>query len=94
MMMRDFSMCMLVILLHNWTVLIIRTLLLRKRIIIINMMRQYLEILTHEPVAQFGVIFLLFALGLEFSTTKLRVVQAVAILGSLLQIFLFMCLCE
>ncbi|MBA0633093.1 hypothetical protein Godav_001742, partial [Gossypium davidsonii] len=46
-----------------------------------------------ETVAQFGVIFLLFALGLEFSTTKLRVVRAVAVLGGLLQIFLFMCLC-
>lgn len=74
-----------------------------------------------ETVAQFGVIFLLFALGLEFSTTKvclwfnlllidllftfsclliirmaiylqLRVVRAVAVLGGLLQIFLFMCL--
>lgn len=81
-----------------------------------------------ETVAQFGVIFLLFALGLEFSATKvylycclhidikihilidmyyllkihiilfnlqvqLRVVRAVAVLGGLLQIFLFMCLC-
>ncbi|GAY57676.1 hypothetical protein CUMW_181250 [Citrus unshiu] len=46
-----------------------------------------------ETVAQFGVIFLLFALGLEFSTTKLRVVRAVAVLGGLLQIFLFMFLC-
>ncbi|KAK9208745.1 hypothetical protein WN944_001105 [Citrus x changshan-huyou] len=46
-----------------------------------------------ETMAQFGVIFLLFALGLEFSMTKLRVVRAVAILGGLLQISLFMCLC-
>ncbi|KAF3670003.1 hypothetical protein FXO37_08742 [Capsicum annuum] len=45
-----------------------------------------------ETVAQFGVIFLLFALGLEFSTGKLRIVRAVAVLGGLLQIFLFMCL--
>uniref|UniRef100_M4FHV4 Cation/H+ exchanger transmembrane domain-containing protein n=1 Tax=Brassica campestris TaxID=3711 RepID=M4FHV4_BRACM len=45
-----------------------------------------------ETVAQFGVIFLLFALGLEFSAAKLRVVRAVAIPGGLLQIFLFMCL--
>lgn len=75
-------------------------------------------------MAQFGVIFLLFALGLEFSTTKvsscasssfficsncalwltsqvkahipqfqLRVVRAVAVLGGLLQIVLFMFLC-
>ena len=86
----------------------------------------YLQV---ETVAQFGVIFLLFALGLEFSTAKvcpgitsfssqtgkdielqvylgfnvkclfffpflqLRVVRAVAVLGGLLQIFLFMCLC-
>ncbi|GAY50470.1 hypothetical protein CUMW_126930 [Citrus unshiu] len=51
------------------------------------------EMVQVETVAQFGVIFLLFALGLEFSTAKLRVVRAVAILGGLLQIFLFMCLC-
>ncbi|XP_052727416.1 K(+) efflux antiporter 4 isoform X2 [Vigna angularis] len=51
------------------------------------------EMVQVETVAQFGVIFLLFALGLEFSATKLRVVRAVAILGGLLQIFLFMCLC-
>ncbi|XP_059639968.1 K(+) efflux antiporter 6 [Cornus florida] len=51
------------------------------------------EMVQVETVAQFGVIFLLFALGLEFSTTKLRVVRAVAILGGVLQIFLFMCLC-
>ncbi|XP_031252400.1 K(+) efflux antiporter 4-like isoform X1 [Pistacia vera] len=51
------------------------------------------EMVQVETVAQFGVIFLLFALGLEFSTSKLRVVRAVAVLGGLLQIFLFMCLC-
>ncbi|KAM0944713.1 putative cation/H+ exchanger, sodium/solute symporter superfamily [Dioscorea sansibarensis] len=51
------------------------------------------EMVQVETVAQFGVIFLLFALGLEFSMTKLRVVRAVAVLGGLLQIFLFMCLC-
>ncbi|KAJ7969479.1 K(+) efflux antiporter [Quillaja saponaria] len=50
------------------------------------------EMVQVETVAQFGVIFLLFALGLEFSTTKLRIVRAVAVLGGLLQIFLFMCL--
>ncbi|KAI3751726.1 hypothetical protein L2E82_22817 [Cichorium intybus] len=37
-----------------------------------------------ETVAQFGVIFLLFALGLAFSSAKLRVVRAVAVLGGLL----------
>ncbi|PSS01224.1 K(+) efflux antiporter 6 like, partial [Actinidia chinensis var. chinensis] len=51
------------------------------------------EMVQVETVAQFGVIFLLFALGLEFSTTKLRVVRTVAVLGGLLQILLFMCLC-
>ncbi|KAH6761304.1 K+ efflux antiporter 4 [Perilla frutescens var. frutescens] len=51
------------------------------------------EMVQVETVAQFGVIFLLFALGLEFSITKLRVVRAVAILGGLLQILIFMCLC-
>ncbi|KAK9274019.1 hypothetical protein L1049_018833 [Liquidambar formosana] len=51
------------------------------------------EMVQVETVAQFGVIFLLFALGLEFSTSKLRVVQAVAVLGGLIQIILFMCLC-
>ncbi|KAJ8452131.1 hypothetical protein Cgig2_016712 [Carnegiea gigantea] len=47
------------------------------------------EMVQVETVAQFGVIFLLFALGLEFSTSKLRVVRAVAIVGGILQIFLF-----
>ncbi|XP_073301525.1 K(+) efflux antiporter 6-like isoform X2 [Primulina huaijiensis] len=51
------------------------------------------EMVQVETVAQFGVIFLLFALGLEFSTTKLRIVRAVAVLGGLLQIVLFICLC-
>ncbi|PRQ46815.1 putative cation/H+ exchanger [Rosa chinensis] len=51
------------------------------------------EMVQVETVAQFGVIFLLFALGLEFSAAKLRVVRAVAVLGGLLQTFLFMCLC-
>ncbi|KAM0030740.1 putative cation/H+ exchanger, sodium/solute symporter superfamily [Helianthus debilis subsp. tardiflorus] len=50
------------------------------------------ELVQVETVAQFGVIFLLFALGLEFSAAKLRVVRTVAILGGLLQIFLFVCL--
>ncbi|GAA0164675.1 hypothetical protein LIER_20257 [Lithospermum erythrorhizon] len=51
------------------------------------------EMVQVETVAQFGVIFLLFALGLEFSSAKLRIVRSVALLGGLLQIFLFMCLC-
>ncbi|CAN6699311.1 unnamed protein product [Malus baccata var. baccata] len=49
------------------------------------------EMVQVETVAQFGVIFLLFALGLEFSAVK--VVRTVAVLGGLLQIFLLMCLC-
>ncbi|CAK7352994.1 unnamed protein product [Dovyalis caffra] len=44
------------------------------------------EMVQVETVAQFGVIFLLFALGLEFSTTKLRVVRAVAVVGGLLEL--------
>ncbi|XP_021751133.1 K(+) efflux antiporter 4-like isoform X1 [Chenopodium quinoa] len=51
------------------------------------------EMVQVETVAQFGVIFLLFALGLEFSASKLRVVRNVAILGGVSQIFLFMFLC-
>ncbi|KAH6761710.1 K+ efflux antiporter 4 [Perilla frutescens var. hirtella] len=51
------------------------------------------EMVQVETVAQFGVIFLLFALGLEFSVVKIRVVRAVAVFGGLLQILLFMCLC-
>ncbi|CAH2057491.1 unnamed protein product [Thlaspi arvense] len=51
------------------------------------------EMVQVETVAQFGVIFLLFALGLEFSTNKIRVVRAVAVCGGLIQILLFMCLC-
>ncbi|XP_076943561.1 K(+) efflux antiporter 4-like [Bidens hawaiensis] len=51
------------------------------------------ELVQVETVAQFGVIFLLFALGLEFSMAKLKVVRAVAVLGGLLQSFLFMCVC-
>ncbi|KAF5471631.1 hypothetical protein F2P56_008409 [Juglans regia] len=38
------------------------------------------EMVQVETVAQFGVVFLLFALVLEFSTTKFRVVRAVAVL--------------
>ncbi|RVW46149.1 K(+) efflux antiporter 5 [Vitis vinifera] len=46
-----------------------------------------------ETVAQFGVVFLLFALGLEFSLPKLKAVGPVAVLGGLLQIIIFMFLC-
>lgn len=51
------------------------------------------EIVQVETVAQFGVVFLLFALGLEFSLTKLKIVGPVAVLGGLLQIVIFTCLC-
>ncbi|THG14448.1 hypothetical protein TEA_016295 [Camellia sinensis var. sinensis] len=51
------------------------------------------EMVQVETVAQFGVVFLLFALGLEFSLTKLKVVGPVAILGGLLQIAILVCLC-
>ncbi|KAG6550179.1 hypothetical protein Mapa_008137 [Marchantia paleacea] len=51
------------------------------------------ELVQVETLAQFGVVFLLFALGLEFSMAKLRVVRSVAIFGGLLQILLFMGLC-
>ncbi|KAG5230585.1 K(+) efflux antiporter [Salix suchowensis] len=51
------------------------------------------EMVQVETVAQFGVVFLLFALGLEFSLTKLKVVGPVAILGGMLQIVIFICLC-
>ncbi|KMS98951.1 hypothetical protein BVRB_3g067520 isoform A [Beta vulgaris subsp. vulgaris] len=51
------------------------------------------EMVQVETVAQFGVVFLLFALGLEFSMTKLRAVGAVAVLGGMLQIIVFMFLC-
>ncbi|KAL6847635.1 hypothetical protein ACP4OV_022661 [Aristida adscensionis] len=51
------------------------------------------EMVQVETFAQFGVVFLLFALGLEFSMTKLKVVGPVAVLGGLLQIALFMFLC-
>ncbi|KAB1210805.1 K(+) efflux antiporter 5 [Morella rubra] len=51
------------------------------------------EIVQVETFAQFGVVFLLFALGLEFSLTKLKVVGPVAVLGGILQIIIFMFLC-
>ncbi|KAJ7975593.1 K(+) efflux antiporter [Quillaja saponaria] len=51
------------------------------------------EMVQVETVAQFGVVFLLFALGLEFSLAKLKVVGPVAVLGGLLQILIFMFLC-
>lgn len=46
-----------------------------------------------ETLAQFGVIFLLFTLGLEFSPSKLRTVRGVALGGGLLQIVLMCLIC-
>lgn len=51
------------------------------------------EMVQVETFAHFGVVFLLFALGLEFSLTKLKVVGPVAVFGGLLQIVIFMFLC-
>lgn len=39
------------------------------------------ELVQVESLAQMGVQLLLFALGLEFSLSKLRAVRAVALLG-------------
>lgn len=51
------------------------------------------EMVQCETVAQFGVVFLLFALGLEFSLSKLKVVGPVAVFGGFLQIIILMFLC-
>ncbi|KAL3676837.1 hypothetical protein R1sor_026785 [Riccia sorocarpa] len=51
------------------------------------------ELVQVETLAQFGVVFMLFGLGLEFSMAKLRAVRSVAIVGGLMQILLFMGLC-
>ena len=52
--------------------------------------RKYCQV---ETLAQFGVIFLLFTLGLEFSFSKLRRVQAVSLAGGTLEILLMIFLC-
>jgi Kef-type K+ transport system membrane component KefB len=44
------------------------------------------ELVQVETLAQFGVVFLLFCLGAEFSVAKLRHVGGVAVLGGLLQV--------
>ena len=46
-----------------------------------------------ETLAQFGIIFLLFALGVEFSFSKLRHVQGVAVFGGCMEILLMMLVC-
>ncbi len=45
-----------------------------------------------ESLAQVGVQLLLFTLGLEFSLQKLRAVRSVALIGGMLEIFLFIVL--
>lgn len=51
------------------------------------------ELVQVETFAQFGIIFLLFGLGLEFDITKLRQVQSVAVYGGFLQMLLSMLVC-
>ena len=51
------------------------------------------ELVQVETLAQFGVIFLLFGLGLEFSASKLRHIRGVAVWGGCTQISLTMLLC-
>ena len=46
-----------------------------------------------ETLAQFGVVFLLFSLGVEFSFSKLRRVQGVALIGGLIEIFFMILVC-
>ena len=46
------------------------------------------ELVQVETLAQFGVAFLLFALGVEFSFSELRKVQAISLGGGGLQILL------
>ncbi|CAL8461875.1 g1406 [Coccomyxa elongata] len=47
------------------------------------------ELVQVESLAQVGVQLLLFTLGLEFSLSKLRAVRSVALLGGMVEIFLF-----
>ncbi|EPS66498.1 hypothetical protein M569_08275, partial [Genlisea aurea] len=51
------------------------------------------EMVQVETFAQFGVVFLLFALGLEFSLSKLKIVGPAAVIGGLLQIVILVFLC-
>jgi len=54
------------------------------------MIKPYLKV---ETLAQLGVVFILFALGVELSISKLRRVQGVALLGGIIEIFLMMLIC-
>jgi len=51
------------------------------------------ELVQVETLAQLGVVFLLFALGIEFSPSKLRHVQGVALMGGCTEILLAMLFC-
>jgi len=51
------------------------------------------ELVQVETFAQFGIIFLLFGLGLEFNFAKLKQVQGVAVLGGILEMLLSMLVC-
>ena len=55
--------------------------------------KTYLIFSQVETLAQFGIIFLLFALGVEFSFSKLRHVQGVAVFGGSMEILLMMLVC-
>jgi Kef-type K+ transport system membrane component KefB len=51
------------------------------------------ELVQVETLAQLGVVFLLFALGIEFSPSKLHHIQGVAVLGGCTEILLAMLFC-
>lgn len=51
------------------------------------------ELVQVETFAQFGIIFLLFGLGLEFNISNLRHVQHVSVYGGALQMLLSMLVC-
>lgn len=51
------------------------------------------ELVQVETFAQFGIIFLLFGLGLEFNISKLQQVRNVAVYGGVLQMVLSMLVC-
>tara|TARA_Y100001954_G_scaffold239288_1_gene312722 strand:- start:16435 stop:18321 length:1887 start_codon:yes stop_codon:yes gene_type:complete len=51
------------------------------------------ELVQVETFAQFGIIFLLFGLGLEFNISKLQQVRDVAVYGGVLQMVLSMLVC-
>ena len=54
------------------------------------MIKPYLKV---ETLAELGVVFIFFALGVELCISKLRRVQGVALLGGIIEIFLMMLIC-